>query len=197
MNRLSVRDVITTVILSVLLIVMQLVINAVCMLNHFVSMVFTIGILFFACAPVYVLMVRRVAKRFVTLIYLTMVGLMFLIMGNWFLLPYLVIVGLLCEIVLWKEASYQNYRRISAAWILQGVLYTGVNLLPLWFFWEDFEKTALASGMSQDYIDSYVGYYSRPLWILAIALINLICAVLGCLFAGVLMKKHFTKAGVL
>lgn len=44
MNRLGVKDVITTVILSVLIIVMQLVINAVCMLNHFVSMVFTIGI---------------------------------------------------------------------------------------------------------------------------------------------------------
>jgi energy-coupling factor transport system substrate-specific component len=167
------------------------------MLNNFISMVCTIGIISFVCAPVYVLMVRRVAKRFVTLIYLTLIGLMYLIMGDWFLMPYLVIVGLLCEIVLWKEGSYQNYRKISAAWIVQSVLYTGVNLLPLWFFWEDFEKNVLASGMSQDYIESYAGYYSQPLWILVIVLINLICALLGCLFARALMKKHFVKAGIL
>ena len=197
MNRLGVRDVITTVILSVLLIVMQLVVNAVCMLNHFVSMVFTIGIICFVCAPVYTLMVRRVAKRFVTLIYMTLTGLVYLIMGDWFLLPYLVIMGLLCEIILWKEGSYQSYRKISAAWALQSVLYTGVNLLPIWFFWEDFEKNVLASGMPQDYIDSYTAYYSQPFWIAAIILINLICGVLGCVFAGALMKKHFSRAGAL
>jgi energy-coupling factor transport system substrate-specific component len=194
---MGVKDVITTVILSVLIIVLQLVINTVCMLNHFVSMVFTIGIICFVCAPVYVLMLRRVAKRMVTLIYMTLAGLMYLIMGDWFLLPYLVVVGILCEIILWKEGSYQSYRKISAAWCLQGILYTGVNLLPLWFFWEDFTKNVLASGMSQDYIDSYVGYYSRPLWILAIILINLFCALSGCFLARRLMKKHFSKSGIL
>jgi energy-coupling factor transport system substrate-specific component len=196
-SSLSVKDVITTVILSVLLIVIQLAVNAVCMINHFVSMVFTIGIICFVCAPVYVLMVRRAAKRFVTLIYLTMTGLMYLIMGDWFLLPYLVVVGVLCELILWKEGSYQDYRKIAASWILQGVLYTGINLLPLWFFWEDFEKNALAGGMSQDYIDSYAAYYSRPLWVAAVVLINLIGALLGCLLARALMKKHFARAGVL
>lgn len=197
MNKLSVKDVITTVILSVLLIVIQLVINAVCMLNHFISMVFTIGIICFVCAPVYVLMVRRVAKRFVTLIYLIMVGLMYLIMGDWFLLPYLVTIGVLCELILWKEGSYQNYRKITVSWILQGVLYTGINLLPIWFFWEDFEKNALTSGMPQVYIESFIGYYSRPLWIGTIVLINLICALLGCLVARGFMRKHFSRAGVL
>ncbi|MDR3122209.1 MAG: MptD family putative ECF transporter S component [Treponema sp.] len=196
-NRLGVRDVVSTVILSLVIIVLQLAVNGVCMLNHFVSMVFTIGIICLVCAPVYVLMALRVAKRFVTLIYLTMTGLMYLIMGDWFLLPYLVVIGVLCECILWKEGSYQNYRKIAASWILQGVLYTGVNLLPLWFFWEDFEKTALASGMSQDYVDSYAGYYSQPLWIGAILLINLLCALAGCLAARGLMRKHFSRAGAL
>ncbi|MDR3342358.1 MAG: MptD family putative ECF transporter S component [Treponema sp.] len=73
------------------------------MLNHFVSMVFTIGIIYFVCAPVYVLMVRRVAKRMVTLIYLPLVGLMYFIMGDWFLLPYFFVIGVLCELLLWKK----------------------------------------------------------------------------------------------
>ena len=92
-NKWSVRDVITTVLLSAVLIVIQLVINMVCMANDFVSMVLSVGITMFLCAPVYMLMVSRIGKRFVTLIYMTILGVIFLLMGNWFLLPYYVLVG--------------------------------------------------------------------------------------------------------
>ena len=51
----NVRDVITTVLLSAVLIVIQLVINMVCMANDFVSMVLSVGITMFLCAPVYML----------------------------------------------------------------------------------------------------------------------------------------------
>ena len=78
----NVRDVITTVLLTVLLIVIQLIVNMVCMANDFVSMVLSVGFTMFLCAPVYFLMVSRVHKRFVTLVYMTILGLVFLIMGN-------------------------------------------------------------------------------------------------------------------
>ena len=65
----SVKDVITTVLLSAVLIVIQLLVNMVCMVNDFVSvMVLSVGIAAFLCAPVYMLMVSRIGKRFVTLI---------------------------------------------------------------------------------------------------------------------------------
>ena len=53
----TVKDVITTVLLSAVLIVIQLVINMVCMANDFVSMVLSVGITMFLCAPVYMLTV--------------------------------------------------------------------------------------------------------------------------------------------
>ena len=81
-NKWSVRDVITTVLLSAVLIVIQLVVNMVCMANDFVSMVLSVGITMFLCAPVYMLMVSRIGKRFVTLIYMTLLGVIFLLMGN-------------------------------------------------------------------------------------------------------------------
>ncbi len=84
-NKWTVRDVITTVLLTVALILIQLVINMVCMVNDFVSMVLSVGITMLLCAPVYFLMVSRVHKRFVSLIYMTLLGLVFLIMGNWYL----------------------------------------------------------------------------------------------------------------
>ena len=66
----TVKDVITTVLLSAVLIVIQLIVNMVCMANDFVSMVLSVGITMFLCAPVYMLMVSRIGKRFVTLIYI-------------------------------------------------------------------------------------------------------------------------------
>ena len=99
----SVKDVITTVLLSAVLIVIQLLVNMVCMVNDFVSMVLSVGIAAFLCAPVYMLMVSRIGKRFVTLIYMTLLGAIFFLMGNWFLLPYFIVVGFLCEAILWKQ----------------------------------------------------------------------------------------------
>ena len=51
-NKWSVRDVIATVLLSAVLIVIQLVVNMVCMANDFVSMVLSVGITMFLCAEV-------------------------------------------------------------------------------------------------------------------------------------------------
>ena len=129
-NKWSVRDVITTVLLSAVLIVIQLVVNMVCMANDFVSMVLSVGITMFLCAPVYMLMVSRIGKRFVTLIYMTILGVIFLLMGNWFLLPYYVLVGILCEAILWKEGSCQKPKRLTAAWTAASLLYTGSICCP-------------------------------------------------------------------
>lgn len=104
-NKWTVKDVITTVLLTVLLIVIQMVVNMVCMVNDFVSMVLSVGFTMLLCAPVYFLMVSRIHKRFVSLIYMTILGCVFLIMGNWYLLPYYIVVGLICEAILWKTAG--------------------------------------------------------------------------------------------
>ena len=43
---------------------------------------------------------------------------------------------------------------MTAAWTAASLLYNGVNLLPIWFFWDTYYDFALASGMEQSYIDS-------------------------------------------
>lgn len=193
----TVKDVITTVLLSAVLIVIQLVVNMVCMANDFVSMVLSVGITMFLCAPVYMLMVSRIGKRFVTLIYMTILGVIFLLMGNWFLLPYYVLVGILCEAILWKEGSCQKPKRLTAAWTAASLLYNGVNLLPIWFFWDTYYDFALASGMEQSYIDAYVSYFTEPGWVALIVVFTTVCGLAGALAGTRLMGKHFKKAGVL
>ncbi len=193
-NKWSVRDVITLVLMTVLLIVMQLGVNMICMVNHFVSMVLSVGITMLLCGPVYFLMVNRIRKRFVSLVYMTLLGVAFLLMGSWFLLPWFVLVGVIAEAILWKGITPG---RLTAAWTVSSLLYNGVNLLPIWFFWDTYSEFALASGMKQSYIDSYVRYYSSPGWVAFILVFATACGFLGSLIGQKLIGKHFKKAGVL
>lgn len=192
----TVKDVITTVLLSILLILIQLVVNMVCMVNDFMSMVLSVGFTMLLCAPIYFLMVGRVRQRGVSFVYMTILGIVFLIMGNWYLLPYYMVIGAICEAILWKN-GWKSKKKMTAAWTIASVLYNGVNLLPLWFFWDTYEKFALSSGMEQSYIDSFVRYYSSPGWLIFIILFTTICGFIGSLTGGRLMDKHFKKAGAL
>lgn len=146
--------------------------------------------------PVYFLVVSRVHKRFVTLIYMTILGLVFLIMGNWYLLPYYIVVGIICEAILWRD-GWKSKKKMTAAWSVASLLYNGVNLLPIWFFWDTYEAFALSSGMEQSYIDSFVRYYTSPGWLAFIILFTVLGGFLGSLVGGKLVNKHFKKAGVL
>lgn len=187
-NKWTVKDVITTVLLTVLLIVIQMVVNMVCMVNDFVSMVLSVGFTMLLCAPVYFLMVSRIHKRFVSLIYMTILGCVFLIMGNWYLLPYYIVVGLICEAILWKN-GWESKGKMTAAWTISSLLYNGVNLLPIWFFWDTYEAFALSSGMEQSYIDSFVRYYTSAGWLAAIILFTVICGFLGSMIGGKLFRS--------
>lgn len=193
-NSWSVRDVVTLALMSVLLIVLQFGVNMVCMVNDFVSMVLSVGITMLLCAPVYFLMVNRVHKRFVSFAYMLLLGAVFLLMGDWFLLHWFVIVGIVAEVILWKGITPG---RLTAAWTASSLLYNGVNLLPIWFFWDTYSTFALASGMEQSYIDSYVRYYTSPGWVAFILVFTAACGFLGSLIGRRLIQKHFKKAGVL
>ena len=195
-NKWSVKDVITTALLTVLLILIQLVINMVCMINDFVSMVLSVGISMLLCAPVYFLMLSRVRKHFVSLVYMTILGLVFLIMGNWYLLPYYMLVGLICELILWKE-GWESKKKMTLAWTLSSLLYNGVNLLPLWFFWDTYYDFAISSGMEPSYVESFVYYYTSPGWLAFIIIFTTLCGFLGSLIGAKLLNKHFKKAGIL
>ena len=196
-NKWSVRDVISAVLLSVVLIVIQVVVTTVTMANHFISMVLSVGIITLLCGPVYCLLVSRVRKRGASLVYMTILGLVYLLMGNWYLLIHFILVGILCEAILWKKDSFQSPWRITAAWTTASLLYNGINLLPIWFFWDTYYRFAVSSGMEKAYIDSYRNYYTSPKWLIFILLFSTLCGFIGSRIGSGLVSRHFKKAGVL
>ena len=161
---------ITTVLLTVLLIGIHFVVITVSMVNQFFNCVLSPGVSMFFSAPVYMLMVSRVNKRFVSF---------------------------LCAVVLWKRGSCRNAKRLTFAWAMVSLFYNGGNLLPLLFFWDTFYAFAVASGMDQSYIDSYIQYYTSPGWLIFIVSFSVICGFLGSILGSRLIGKHFKKAGVL
>lgn len=196
-NSWKIKDVITAVLLSIVLIMIQLIVNMVCMANHFISMTLSIGFTMFLCGPVYCLLLYRVRKHFVALVYMTILGIVFFLMGNLYLLPYFILVGIICEIILWKESTARNPKQVTASWTVASLLYNGLNLLPIWFFWDTYYDFAVKSGMEQSYIDSYVYYYTIPGWIAFILIFTTLMGFLGGYAGNKLMNKHFKKAGLL
>lgn len=197
MNKWSVRDVISTVLLSAVLIVIQVVVTMATMASHFISMVLSVGIITLLCGPVYCLLVSRVGKRGVSLAYMTILGLIYLFMGNWYLLLHFILVGIICEVILWRKNSPQSPWRITAAWTTASLLFNGINLLPIWFFWDIYYSFAVSSGMERTYIESYRSYYTSPKWLTFILLFSTVCGFIGSQIGKGLLDKHFKKAGVL
>ena len=169
-NKWKIKDVITTVLLSILLIAIQLIINMICMANHFVSMVLSIGFTMLLCGPVYRLLLHRVRKHFVTLTY---------------------------ECILWKDVSLRKAKQVTASWTVASLMYNGINLFPIWFFWDTYYDFALKSGMERSYINSYVHYYTNPKWIIFILIFTTATGFIGSLIGNKLMNKHFKKTGLL
>ena len=176
-NKWTVKDVITTVLLTVLLIGIHFVVITVSMVNQFFNCVLSPGVSMFFSAPVYMLMVSRVNKRFVSLTYLTILGVFFLLTGNLF--------------------RFGRPTMRGGTMAMVSLFYNGGNLLPLLFFWDTFYAFAVASGMDQSYIDSYIQYYTSPGWLIFIVSFSVICGFLGSILGSRLIGKHFKKAGVL
>ena len=196
-SRWTVRDVITTVLLSVVMIVIQAALNVIFMFNNFASMVLSTGVIVLILGPVYALLITRVAKRGASLAYLTMVGMVYLASGNWYLLPWYVLVGLTCEAILWRGGSCQDSRKVIAACTVSGFLHQGTNLLPIVLFWDTYYAFSTSAGQDPTYVNDYLLYYTNPAWLAFILAFTLVCALAGGVIGGRLIQKHFQKAGVL
>ncbi len=196
-NKWSVNNVITLVLMSMLLIFVQFGVNMVFMFNEFTSMVLSTGITILLIAPIFFLMVQKVNKKGAPFAYYTIVGIVYLIMGNWYLLPYMMIVGFVLELILWKKGSYNDAKKLSLAWVMASLLQNGVNILPIILFWNVWEDFAKQSGMSTEYINAYAHYYTNLYWVVFIVAFTTLCGYIGSIFASKLINKHFKKAGVL
>ncbi len=195
---LNVRDLITIVILSVIMLIIQFLVGSITAFNVFVSMVLSSAIICFLNATVFLLMSARVKKRGLFLIYTLLMSVAYVIMGYWFLFPVLLAIGLVGEFVIMRgENSYESMNRVTGLWTYFSFTFVFISVIPIAFLWDMYSKIAEAGGFSEEYLDAAHMYFTDPLWLLVIFALTTVCGFLGCLFGRKLMKKHFEKAGMI
>lgn len=191
------KDVISVVLFSLILIVVQFAISTITTVNMFASAVLSFALMGLFAAPIYFLMVSKINKRGVSMVYLLMLGSLYFFMGHWSTIFWFIFIGILSEAILWKKDSCLDGKKVTLAWVIQAVLHIGVNVLSLIAFWDEYLITAQSQGMELDYINSYASYYQSPMWLIIIVFITAAGAYIGTIMGRKMLAKHFEKAGVL
>ncbi len=196
MKKLSVKDIITIVVISVLMLIIQHGAAAVLSFNMFAVMVLCPMVVCFLNAVFFMVMAVRVGKRGALPIYAVFNGLSFLLGGYWMVTLYLVVTGFICELIVMRgDGAYKQPKNITVLWSVFSIFFVGASIIPINFLWSTYEKASVAGGFSAEYLTAVKMYFSDPKWILFIAALAVIGAILGSLTGHGMMKKHFIKAG--
>lgn len=194
----GVREVVTAVLMSALAIILMFCGSFATMIHPDAAMVASGGVGVFLAAPVYMLMVLRVNRLGVMTLFATMCSLLFCIMGNFaFFIPFYIAGGILLDAVFLRtEAQRTNPWWITAAWSTFSGLYLLSTMIPVIRNLDAYVSEMVTSrGFDQSYVDSFLRYYTDPVWVCGIAIGTIICGFLGSMVARALMRKHFAKAG--
>ena len=196
LGKLTIRDLISIIMLSILMIIIFAVVSSVTAVNHFVNLILSPGIWCFICGIIFVLMVNRVKKKGVFFLSAAVFGLFYVFIGYWYVTIYFIIAGILGELFMKKEGSYENRKKVTGVWTAYSVWFAAASMLPILFIWDAYVAAAYADGWSTEYIDVYFNYYTSPMWLIIIFAGSALCGYLGCKLGGKLMKKHFNKTGI-
>ncbi len=195
-QKLTVKDLVTIAIISVLYLLIRYAIAMIIMPSVQAFMIASGAIDMLLCAPLYMVMANRVAKRGVFVIYATLVGVVDGLMGYLFLIPYFILAGIICELVMLGKDTYIKPIRNTLGWACYAFFFSFGNYIAVWFAGDAYSEQALANGLTQELLGIHRYYYTTPLWIFIISGLAIAGALLGSLFGHKLLKRHFKKAGV-
>lgn len=195
-TKLSIKDIVTVAVMMVLFFIVSIVIGMATVTVPVLYLYGTAGIEMFIGAIFYLICANRINKHGLIFIWSTVYGLINAIMGYTFMLPYFLVVGVICEITMIGKDSYINPIRNAVCWCIYGVaMVLGIGV-PMYVAWESYEQTALNGGFADATLTMQYEMVSSPKLMLIGIIITIILSALGILFGQKLLKKHFKKAGI-
>ncbi len=194
-NKLKMRDIITLSIFNIAMIVIMLATKMCTMMltTPAFDYLFYVGIMGLLCAPVFVVMSNKVAKRGTYLITGIFGGLFITVMGSPWFLPVMIVVGIICEIIMIGEDTYRNPKKNGVAYSVYWALYAIGSAIPMFFFKEQY-LNSLKSSYTEEGIKTLVRFYGSPDMVLLITIITLVLSAIGFVIGQKLLKKHIEKA---
>ena len=185
-NKLKMRDIITLSIFNIAMIVIMLVTKMCTMMltTPAFDYLFYVGIMGLLCAPIFVVMSNKVAKRGTYLITGIFGGLFITVM---------IVVGIVCEIIMIGQDTYRNPKRNGIAYSVYWALYALGSAIPMFFFKEQY-LNSLKESYTEEGIKTLVRFYGSWDMLLLIAVITIVLSAIGFIVGKKLMKKHIEKA---
>lgn len=191
-TRLGVRDVVTVAICAVIAMVLYTVVGMLLtpIYGSAYPLVGPICVLFMA--PLWVLATYRAPKHGSALLFVLIIALINALPGYWYMLPYFLIGGLVCEAILWKKDAYRNATLNSLAFVIFGVMNSVGTFLPIWLFGPSYYEQ-LGQG---EIGELFTGYAFSPIGVAIGVVSGAILALVGHWAGRKMLTKHFVKAGI-
>ncbi len=193
---LGIKDIMTAAAMLVLSMVCNSIIAALALPIPIVYLYLAAPIEMFIGATFYLVAANRINKHGLLFIWVAIQGLIYGLLGYLFMVPYFLILAVVCELAMVGRNTYRSPIRNGIGWATLSVGMVIGNAIPLWFAWDTFQSTASAGGFSDQLIDMFVDISTNP-WLLILAcVLSMIGGFLGVLFGQRLLRRHFRKAGV-
>ncbi len=153
------------------------------------------GISMFINATFYLIVSNRINKHGILFLWTSIHGIIYALQGYMFVLIYLIALGALCEIVMLGKDAYINPIRSAIGWTFYTAGMTFSTVFIYWIAKNELKMMMDEAGMS----DTITGAYkilNSPIQIAIMILISAVLALLGCVFANNILRRHFKKAKV-
>ena len=193
-NKLLAKDFITIGLYTILIFIIQTIVNMIMTPFTAVAMPYTSGTSLFLTSLVYMLMAIRVGKRGTIFFMAIVQGLIYVVMGAPLMLPFFSIAGVLGELTLIKGdgSQYRNVKRQGVAFGLYGAIYGTGGVMNIYVFGKE---SLNKMQFSPETIDRMVSYAYSPMWLAIGICFSFLMAMTGCHVSKKLLNKHFVKAG--
>lgn len=194
-KKLNAKDFILIGVLTALMWIICMVISTVMSIAGSVTNVFYPAVVAIPNGIVMMLLLAKVPKKGVFTISGTIYGILFLLVGGFWLIPVATIVGgIICDfLIMGKEATMKSM--MIAYTVFSGIFAFGAIVGPMRFLQSAFVAAMEKNNIAQEYIDGMISITSgfMPVVIVAAGLVG---GLIGAYIGQKALKKHFIKAGL-
>ena len=193
--RLRLKDIITLSIFNIAMLVIMVIVKMIMTIaaTPAFDYLFYVGVMAFFCAPLYIVMSNKTAKRGTLFITSLFCGLMMAAFGSVWFLAVILAAGLICELLMLGDNSYKNPVRNGIGYAAYWTLYAWGSSIPLFFFKEWYLKS-LGDSYTEEGKQVLIRFYGSLDMMLLIGLISAALASAGFWVGMLFFKKHIKKA---
>lgn len=195
-KKLNAKDFILIGVLTALMWIICMIISTVMSIAGPVTNVFYPAVVAIPNGIVMMLLLAKVPKKGVFTICGTIQGILFLLVGGFWLIPVaLIIGGIICDFLIMGRSQITMKSMMIAYTIFSGIFAFGAIVGPMSFLQSAFVGAMEKNNIAQEYIDGMIKITSGFMPVVIV-----VAGLLGGLIGGYIgqkaLKKHFIKAGL-